>query len=108
MAKSYQVPAQEPSDNFSPESFVIFCLDAEGNVAFEASWGNSIEDVKKFGALLSNVTSGEFNAIILEQLKEQSKTLQNGMKKFNVLQKIINNSEKPSDLVIDPTEVELN
>lgn len=108
MAKSYQVPPQEPSDNFNPESFVIFCLDAEGNVAFEASWGNTIDDVKKFGALLSNITNGEFNSIILEQLKDQAKTLENGMKKFNVLQKIINASQKPSDLVIDPTEVELN
>lgn len=108
MVKSYQPIAQEPSDSFNPESFVIFCLDANGDVALEASWGNTLEDVKKFAILLSNITNGEFNAVILNQLKEQSKNLPNGIKKFSVLQKIINSSEKSSDLVIDPTEVELN
>ena len=47
---------QKKSDNtnelteeeFRPKSFIIFCLDDDGEIAFEASWGNTPEDIKNF------------------------------------------------------------
>ena len=108
MSKSYQATAPNPSDEFVPKSFIIFCLDQESNIAFEASWGDSVEDVKKFGILLLKITSGEFNNMILEQLKEQAKDIENGNKKFLALQKVIKDAQAPSELVIDPANVELN
>jgi hypothetical protein len=108
MSKSYQATPQNPSDEFVPKSFIIFCLDQENNIAFEASWGESIDDVKKFAVLLSKVTSGDFNNMMLEQLKEQAKGIENGNKKFLALQKIVKDSQMPSELVIDPANVELN
>ena len=46
--------------------------------------------------------------MILQQLKEQAKEIENGNKKFLALQKIIKDSQMPSELVIDPANVELN
>jgi len=55
MSKSSPEAPLNTSDenNFSPKSFVIFCLDEQGNVAFEASWGETQEDIKKFAALMN-------------------------------------------------------
>ncbi len=108
MSKSHQATPPNPSDEFVPKSFIIFCLDEESNIAFEASWGESIEDVKKFAILLTKITNGEFNEMVLQQLKEQAKQIENGNKKFLALQKIIKDSQMPSELVIDPANVELN
>jgi hypothetical protein len=95
-------------DSFTPTSFIILCIDDDGSVAFEASWGNSMEDVKKFASLVSSLTNGEFNKMISDQLKLQSKDIADGKRKFNAFNKIYNDSKVPSNLVIDPTEVELN
>jgi len=46
--------------------------------------------------------------MILEQLKEQAKDIENGNKKFLALQKVIKDAQAPSELVIDPANVELN
>jgi hypothetical protein len=87
---------------------MIFCLDEEGSVAFEASWGDTIDDVKKFAALANSVTNGDFNKMIEEQLKLQSKDEPDGRKKFSAFSKIYSEAKSPSNLVIDPTRVELN
>jgi hypothetical protein len=87
---------------------MIFCLDEEGSVAFEASWGDTIDDVKKFAALANSVTNGDFNKMIEEQLKLQSKDISDGRKKFSAFSKIYSEAKSSSNLVIDPTRVELN
>jgi len=87
---------------------MIFCLDEEGSVAFEASWGDTIDDVKKFAALANSVTNGDFNKMIEEQLKLQSKDEPDGRKKFSAFSKIYSEAKSSSNLVIDPTRVELN
>jgi hypothetical protein len=97
--------AQENSEQFSPKSFIIFCLDEEGSVAFEASWGETDEDIKKFAALLIKINAGTFDKMIVDQLKLQSKE-QNNTKGFSVFNKAYKTSSK--DLVVDPTNVELN
>jgi hypothetical protein len=95
-------------ESFAPKSFIILCVDEDDSIAFEASWGDSLEDVKKFASLVSNLTNGEFNKMITDQLKLQSKDIVDGKKKFAAFNKIYNDSKVPSNLVIDPTEVELN
>ena len=111
MVKSQLSQHQNPSDEeeaFKPKSFMIFCLDEEGNIAFEASWGDSLEDVKKFAILYKKISSGEFDAMVLDQLKQQSKTITDGSKKYSTFSKAFKELNKPQNLVIDPTEVELN
>jgi hypothetical protein len=83
-------------------------LDEDGNIAFEASWGETTEDIKKFATLLKKVSSGDFDTMILEQLKNQSKNIEDGAKKFALFSKSFKELNKPSNVVIDPTEVELN
>jgi len=108
MSNQSQVTDPSSDDNFSPTSFIIFCLDEQGDVAFEASWGDTMDDVKKFASLMSSVTNGEFNKMIEAQLKLQSKDIVDGKKKFTAFSKIYSESKVPSNLVIDPTQVELN
>ena len=103
------VETQEDSEEeFTPKSFIIFCLDDDGNVAFETSWGDTIEDIKKFAVLLSKVNDGQFEKMILEQLKIQSKEKVNGSKQYYAFNKSYKELQKPTDLDIDPTNVELN
>lgn len=106
--KSSQELSPETDSDFTPKSFVIFCLDQDGNIAFEASWGNTNEDIKKFAVLLQQINSGEFENDVLVQLKEQSLTIKNGTKQFGLFSKNYKQLNSISDLVIDPTEVELN
>jgi len=105
MSKSFQEEVPSSSDNFSPKSFLIFCLDDEGNVAFEASWGESSEDIQKFAALLHKINTGAFDKMIVEQLKTQSKE-KGDLKNYNIFNKAYKINSK--DLVVDPTNVELN
>jgi hypothetical protein len=110
MSKSYQQPPQDSLDesNFSPKSFIIFCLDETGNIAFEASWGDTAEDIKKFALLLHKINIGEFENMILDQLKIQEKEKGNSNKNYNTFNKAYKELKKPTDLVVDPTNVELN
>ena len=100
-----QPPIASDEAPFSPKSFVIFCLDEDGNVAFEASWGETEQDIKKFATLLNKVNSGAFDKMIVDQLKLQSKE-KNDMKSFTIFNKAYKISSK--DLVVDPTNVELS
>lgn len=95
-------------EEFHPKSFIIFCLDEEGSIAFEASWGNTAEDIRNFANLLYKVNNGDFDSVIIQQLKDQSKTEINGIKNFSLFSKLYKSLINPSALVIDPTEVELN
>ena len=111
MSKSSQAtPPNHSDDEFVPASFVIFCLDSEGSVAFEASWGNSTAEIKKFAGLVKKINNGEFENLIIEQLKEQSKENTKSSKNYTTFNKYYSqlNGSSLSDLVIDPTEVELN
>jgi hypothetical protein len=99
---------EDLTEDFTPQSFIIFCLDSDGSVAFEVSWGDTIEEIKKFTLLLHKATTGEFNELISEQLKIQSKNIENGLKKFNAFSKTFNELSSPLSLVIDPTNVELS
>lgn len=101
-------PQENSEEEFTPKSFIIFCLDDDGNVAFETSWGDTIEDIKKFANLLSKVNDGQFEKMILDQLKIQSKQKENGSKQHSAFSKSYKELQKPTDLVIDPTNVELN
>ena len=95
-------------EEFRPKSFIIFCLDDDGEIAFEASWGNTPEDIKNFATLLYQVNNGNFDNIIENQLKEQSKSEPNGSKNFSLFSKTYKSLSSPSMLVIDPMEVILN
>jgi len=104
-----QKKSQSPEEgDFHPKSFIIFCLDQDDNIALDISWGESLIDIKNFAQLLSKITSGEFNNLVLEQLKEQSKLIDDGNKKYITFDKAFKSSKTPVDLVIDPTQVELN
>jgi hypothetical protein len=107
MSKSSQQEVLNSSNDFSPSSFVIFCLDEDGNIAFQASWGETPEDIKKFALLLNKVNSGSFDKMIIEQLKEQSKE-QGDTKNFTIFSKAYKELNKSKDLVVDPINVELN
>ena len=107
MQKSSQEAAHNTSDNFSPKSFIIFCLDEEGSVAFEASWGDNQEDIKKFAILLNKINNGNFEKMIIDQLKLQSKE-KSDPKGYAAFNKAYKELQKPKDLVVDPTNVELN
>jgi hypothetical protein len=99
--------ASNENEQFSPKSFIIFCLDEDGNVAFEASWGETEEDIRKFAVLLNKINNGTFDKMIVEQLKLQSKE-SGDSKKYTIFNKIYKELNKPKDLVVDPTNVELN
>ena len=108
MSNVSQVISEDLDDSqFSPKSFIIFCLDEEGNVAFEAAWGEKEADIKKFAHLLSKINSGHFEKMILDQLKQQSKTQDNGSKNHSIFNREYKQLTKPSNLVVDPTNVEL-
>jgi len=96
---------QEDSNEFLPKSFIIFCLDDAGDIAFEMSWGETDEDIKKFAVLLNKINAGQFEKMILEQLKLQCKE-KNDTKGFSVFNKAYKVNVK--DLVVDPTNVELH
>jgi hypothetical protein len=108
MSKSSPEAPLNTSDenNFSPKSFVIFCLDEQGNVAFEASWGETQEDIKKFAALMNKINKGTFENMILEQLKIQAKE-NSQPKELAMFNKAYKDLKKPKNLVVDPTNVEL-
>jgi hypothetical protein len=108
MSNVSQSTPEDSPDEFLPKSFIIFCLDDDDNVAFEVSWGQEIEDIKKFAYLLHKVKSGDFDQMILEQLKLQSKDIQGGSKKYAAFLKSYNELDSPLSLVVDPTKVELN
>ena len=99
------LPTASNEEQFAPRSFVIFCLDEEGNVAFEASWGETEQEIKQFAVLLNKINSGAFDKMIVDQLKLQSKE-KNDAKSFTIFNKAYKVSTK--DLVVDPTNVELN
>ena len=65
MSNVSQSPQEDSTEEFLPKSFIIFCLDTEDNVVFEASWGEEIEDIKKFSVLLHKIKSGDFDKMIL-------------------------------------------
>lgn len=106
--KSSQEHSPDLEADFTPKSFVIFCLDQEGNIAFEASWGETNDQIKKFAILLRQINSGELEKDVLIQLKEQSLSAKGGAKNFSLFSKNYRQLNSISDLVIDPTEVELN
>lgn len=108
MSNVSQSSQEDSTEEFLPISFIIFCLDTEDNVVFEASWGEEIEDIKKFSVLLHKIKSGDFDKMILDQLKIQSKEISNGSKKYTAFLKAYNELDAPLSLVVDPTKVELN
>jgi len=113
MNESYQQSPQHSSSEIN--IFLIFCLDKDGVVNFEGSWGNTSEDVKKFSSMLHSVTSGKYNRDIFSKLKEMSKEVEMGeirygemMSSFNKIQNFYKNKSSKGKLVVDPTRVELN
>jgi hypothetical protein len=76
-------------------------------MAFQASWGETTEEVRKFATLLNKVNNGSFDKMIIEQLKQQSKE-QGDTKNYTIFNKAYKELNKPKDLVVDPTNVELN
>lgn len=97
--------SQELAD-FETSSFLLFCLDDNGNIAFETSWGQTVEDAQRFAILLSKITNNELTTDLLKQLKEISKNEKNGKKKYSIVEGIVNKKED-SDLVVLPTEVDI-
>lgn len=96
-------------DSFNPKSFIIFCLDDNGDIGLDLSWGDSHADVKKFAQMINSCTSGKLNEAILEYVKLQSEKIPSGQKKYNIFKKELNaKNGSTSDLVVDPTDVELN
>lgn len=96
-------------DSFNPKSFIIFCLDDNGDIGLDLSWGDSHADIKKFAQMISSCTSGKLNEAILEYVKSKSEEIPNGQKKYAIFKKELKTkSESTSDLVVDPTDVELN
>lgn len=98
---------QNYSDEFKPKSFVFFCIDQNGDTGFEISFGEKINDVKKFSNVLKNIVSGEFNSLILKQIKEQVATIPDGVKKYKIIENALH-EKNIKDLVITPTNVEIN
>lgn len=106
MSESSQGQEPEHSDKeFVPKCFIIFCLDENNNTAIEASWGTTEKDIKNFAEMLMKINSGHFDKTIVSQLKSDSKK-KNDLKAFSIFNKSYKISS--NDLVIDPTNVELN
>ena len=97
--------SQELAD-FQTSSFLLFCLDENGNIAFETSWGSTLDDDQRFALLLCKVTNNELTLEVLKQLKEISKTEKNGKKKYSIVEQIVNKKED-FDLAVSPTEVDI-
>lgn len=107
MQKSSQQDQSNHSDEFKPKSLLFFCIDQNGDIGFEVQLGEKITDVKKFSSLLNKLTNGEFNETMLIEIKEQVKTISDGTKKYKIIEKALM-QKGTKDLVISPTEVEIN
>lgn len=107
MNKSSQKTQEDHSGEFKPKSFLFFCVDQNGDTGFEINFGDKINDVKKFSNLLKNIVSGEFNSLILEQIKEQITTVPDGVKKYKIIENTLK-EKNTKDLVVNPTNVEIN
>lgn len=107
MPKSSQQDQLDPSSEFKPNSFIFFCIDQNGDTGFEINFGEKINDVRKFSVLLKNILSGEFNSLILEEIKEQIETIPDGTKKYKIIENTLK-EKNIKDLVVNPTNVEIN
>ena len=107
MAKSSHQDQVDTSGEFQPKSFLFFCIDQNGDTGFEVSFGDKISDVKKFSTLLKSIVFGEFNSLILEQIKEQIATVPDGIKKYKVIENALK-EKNTKDLVVNATNVEIN
>lgn len=101
MEESYQKP-----DEFKTTAFLLFCLDEKGDIAFKASWGSTIEDVRKFAILISKITNNELTAELLSQLKQLSLSEKDGKKKYSLLRKTLYQKNQDT-LAVHPMEVEI-
>lgn len=106
MNKSSQKTQEDHSGEFKPKSFLFFCVDQNGDIGFEVDFGDKINDVKKFSNLLKSIISGEFNSLILEQIKEQSENIPDGIKKYKILENTLK-EKNIKDLVVNPISVEI-
>lgn len=113
MKESYQ--ASRPHSSSEVDIYLIFCIDKNNVVNFECSWGQDLEDVKKFTTLLHSVTNGKYNKDILQKMKSMSENIELGetkykemIRSFNKIESFYKNKIIKNKLVVDPTSVELN
>jgi hypothetical protein len=92
---------EQSSAEFNYDSFILFCLDEEGNIAFEASPGKTTEQARMFAAMLCKIFENELTPFVLEQLKTQLKN----NKRYKIISEAL--SKEPEDLAVDPIEVEI-
>lgn len=93
--------SQEHSNEFEYESFILFCLDEDGNIAFEVNCGKTTDQIKLFGIMLSKIFNDELTPFVLSQIKENLKN----NKKYKIIEAAL--SKEPEDLAVDPLEVEI-
>ena len=97
--------SQEPTD-FQMQSFLLFCLDENGDINLDMSWGNSVDEVRNFSMLLSKIVNNELTKVILEHLKKTSETQPHGKKKYSIVEQMTT-KKQDDDLAISPIEVEI-
>jgi ribosomal protein L4 len=107
MQKLSQPDQTDHSDEFKPKAFLFFCIDQNGDIGFEVQLGEKINDTRKFANMLNKVTIGEFNEVILDQIKEQTENISDGNKKYKIVESALK-QKLVKDLVVNPTKVEIN
>lgn len=100
-------PGTPPNTSDKPEvrSYFVFGMDVNGDLVLDISWGKNLDDTKEFAYLLSLVTTGKLNDVIIDTLKEKYGTTASCLKRVSIVEKTLNNDGQK--LVVDPTNVEI-
>ena len=113
--QSHPHPPDSTDNEPTSTCFFLVGINNQGELEFESSWGETVEDVKLFANLMVAITNGGFDEIIISHLREQCRKDDVEKKNFalfhktykNSRNKIRNSSSEANELVVDPTSVEL-
>lgn len=114
--QSHQHPPDSMDNEALPTCFFLVGINNHGELEFESSWGETPEDIKLFANLMVAVTNGGFDELIISQLRERCQADEADKKNFTLFHKTYKNSRNkvrsnsngsPTELVVDPMNVEL-
>ena len=113
--QSHQPLPDSTDDEAMPTCFFLVGINHQGELEFESAWGETPEDIKLFANLMVAITNGGFDELIISQIRERCQADEVDKKNFalfhktykNSRNKIRSNNGNPTELVVDPMNVEL-
>ena len=114
MQKSSEESPPMSMDDYKCLFFI--CVNEDGDMEFEFNWGETHDEVKIFANLLVALTNQGLNDVIISHMKEVCSQDSELKKKFDIFYKTYKSCTNKvkkysggnnSQLVVDPTQVEL-